>query len=239
MKPLTPQPGLTEQVYRSLLDSICDGTLAPGMHLVQEQLAAELRVSRQPVQQALAILKSEDLVLELGRRGLFVAPLDVDGMQQRYEVRAALDGLAARRAATLARRDQRLAATFEREGAGHIAAGQAAIASGSVTDLVERDVAFHGFIYDCSGNPLLAPAAAPHWRHLRRIMSGVVLYAEPPTSIWRQHAEILAAIVAGDAREAERLAVDHVETACARLEAALSRSRIAEAHQPSPSRRQA
>jgi DNA-binding GntR family transcriptional regulator len=50
MKVLPPQQGRSEQVYQTLLDAICDGSLAPGEHLVQEQIAAKLGVSRQPVQ---------------------------------------------------------------------------------------------------------------------------------------------------------------------------------------------
>ncbi len=53
---LQTAPSLTEQVYDAIVDEISDGRLAPGMHLVQEQLARRLGVSRQPVQQAMARL---------------------------------------------------------------------------------------------------------------------------------------------------------------------------------------
>ena len=109
MRPLKPQPSLTDQVYQRLVDEMCEGRLGPGEHLVQEQLAAQLGVSRQPVQQALALLRSEGLVLELGKRGLFVSPLEPEAVQHRYEIRASLDGLAARLAALRVRADRSLA----------------------------------------------------------------------------------------------------------------------------------
>lgn len=221
MQPLAPQPGLTQQVYQTLLDAICDGSLAPGAHLVQEQLAAQLGVSRQPIQQALAILKSEGLLLELGRRGLFVAPVDPAVMRHHYEIRAALDGLAARRAATRTATDKALRALVEREGAAAIAAGWAAVKGGVIAEMVRCDVAFHSLIYVHSGNPLLTASAQPHWRQLRRIMGEVLRHAAPPTEIWRQHDEILSVIVSGDAARAEALAVAHVANAQERLEAAL------------------
>lgn len=234
MKPLAIQPGLGDQVYRTLLDGICDGSIAPGAHLVQEQIAAYLGVSRQPVQQALAVLKNEGLVIELGRRGLFVAPLDVDGMRHHYEIRAALDGLAARRAAQHAAADGTVAAAIKRDGGALIAAGNAAVAKGSVAEMVGCDVDFHAFVYTVSGNPLLSATAEPHWRHLRRVMGDVLRHAEPPHAIWRQHADILAAIVKGDPARAEKLAVAHVTVARQRLEAALVRMAREDAETESP-----
>ena len=59
-------PALGEQVYQAIVDEICDGTLEAGAHLVQEQLAARFGVSRQPVQQAMALLKADGLVEEAG-----------------------------------------------------------------------------------------------------------------------------------------------------------------------------
>jgi DNA-binding transcriptional regulator YhcF (GntR family) len=92
---LTPQPSLVEQAYEAILEEIADGTLAPHTHLVQEDLAARYDVSRQPIQQALLLLENDGIVLDAGRRGLIVAPLDLRMMRDRYQVRATLDALAA------------------------------------------------------------------------------------------------------------------------------------------------
>jgi DNA-binding GntR family transcriptional regulator len=207
---LPPQQGRSEQVYQTLLDAICDGSLAPSAHLVQEQIAAKLGVSRQPVQQALAILKTEGLLLELGKRGLFVAPFDLTSMRHHYEIRAALDGLAARKAAERAANND-IRAEIERDGHAHIAAGRAAMAG-----------AFHSYLYEASGNPRLASSAEPHWRQLRRVMGEVLRRAETPDEIWRQHAEILSAVLSGDAALAEQRAANHVVSARQRLEGALA-----------------
>src|SRR5512144_621236 len=92
-------PDLVERVYRALLDAISDGSLAPGTRVTQEDLAERLAVSRQPVLQALRLLKKDGLVLDAPGRGLLVAPLDAAWIAHVYEVRGALDALAARRAA--------------------------------------------------------------------------------------------------------------------------------------------
>jgi DNA-binding GntR family transcriptional regulator len=224
MQLLPPQQGRSEQVYQTLLDAICEGSLEPGAHLVQEQIAARLGVSRQPVQQALAILKTEGLLIELGKRGLFVAPLELETVRHHYEIRAALDGLAARRAAERAASDNAVWAEIDREGSAILEAGQAAVTDGQVAELVSRDIAFHAFLYKSSGNPLLMPSAEPHWRQLRRVMGEVLRRAQEPAEVWRQHEEILNAMLGGDASLADALAVSHVASARRRLESALTLS---------------
>jgi DNA-binding GntR family transcriptional regulator len=218
MRPLKPQPSLTEQVYQRLLDEMSEGRLGPGEHLVQEQLAAQLGVSRQPVQQALALLKSEGLVLELGKRGLFVSPLEPDSVKHRYEIRASLDGLAARKAALRVRAKEIAGRRVAEDGEALLAAGETAIGKAAIAAMVQCDIRFHEWIYEVSGNPHIAQTAMPHWRHMRRVMGEVLRHAEPPKAIWRQHRAIVEAIATGDAKRAEALAVAHVWTAAERLE---------------------
>ncbi len=73
-------PDLVDQVYRALLDAISSGSLAPGERITQEDLARRLAVSRQPVLQALRLLKKDGFVLDAPGRGLLVAPLDAEWM---------------------------------------------------------------------------------------------------------------------------------------------------------------
>lgn len=228
MKPLSPPSGLTERVYGAILDDILDGALPAGEHLVQEQLATELQVSRQPIQQAIALLKSDGLVEEIGTRGVRVAPLDPDRMQHHYDLRAVLDGYGARRAAERVRSGALATAGFARAADRILSAGTSAIARGSVRDQIRQDEALHKLIYHASGNPALQETAEPHWRFLLRAMADVLRHAEPPRAIWDQHGEIVAAIVAGDADLAAKLAEAHASVAADLLSAAL-KAREAEA----------
>ena len=59
MKLLSPAPNLVEQVRDALLDEIASGQLQPGERIIQEQIAQALGVSRQPVQQALMLLRNQ------------------------------------------------------------------------------------------------------------------------------------------------------------------------------------
>lgn len=221
MKVLRPQPSLAEQVYDAISDEICEGALPAGAHLKQEQLAERLGVSRQPVQQAMALLKADGLVEEKGRRGLSVTRLNRDLMRHHYGVRAALDGMAARLTASRALADAGVARTYRRRADAILQQGKSAVASHDVAGQVRHDVAFHTLAYEMSGNPLLAGTAEPHWRFLRRAMGEVLRREALPGKIWRQHSEIADAIAAGEPERAEALMVEHDLTAADTLYAAL------------------
>ena len=195
---LQSAPDLVDRVYRSLLDAISDGSLAPGARLTQEEIAEQLAVSRQPVLQALRLLKKDGLVQDAPGRGVLVAPLDAEWIARVYEVRGALDGLAARLAACRrATIDPRL-----------IEQGRRAARGRNIKAMIDADIAFHRAVYDASGNPLIGESAAAHWVHLRRVMGAVLQSSPQRESIWDEHAAIAEAIAAGDARQASRL-IDH------------------------------
>jgi len=194
-------PDLTEQVYERLLNAICDGELPPGSRITQEDCAASFNVSRQPVLQALRLLKREGLVEDAGRRGVRVTPLDPAYVAQVYQVRTALDALAARLAA---QRQARLdPALIER--------GRAAARSGRTAAMIEADEAFHRAIYEASGNPLILESARRHWPHIRRAMGAVLLAPDNRDPVWDEHEAILRAINEGGAAQAEALSLKHGE----------------------------
>ena len=93
MKELAVQPKLVEQVQDAILAEISEGKLAAGERVIQEQIAQVLGVSRQPVQQALLLLRDKGVLRDAPGRGLIVAPLDLDYVQNMYEVCAVLEGL--------------------------------------------------------------------------------------------------------------------------------------------------
>jgi DNA-binding GntR family transcriptional regulator len=200
-------PDLVDQVYRSLLDAISEGTLAPGSRVTQEEIAEQLSVSRQPVLQALRLLKKDGFVLDAPGRGVLVAPLDGVWLGQVYQIRCALDALAARLAAQ-ARvvMDPAL-----------IRQGRLATRSRDVKAMMAADAQFHKAIYAASGNPLIAQSAQLHWQHIRRAMGAVLQLSSMRESIWDEHETIALAIQNGDAARAESLSRQHGEDASRNL----------------------
>ena len=196
-------PDLVERVYASLLDAISDGSMAPGVRVMQEDIAEQLAVSRQPVLQALRLLKKDGFVLDAPGRGVLVAPLDVNWLVHIYQVRSALDGLAARLAA---RAHYQIDAQL-------ISRGRTAARGANIKTMMAADAAFHAAIYAASGNPLIAQSAQLHWQHIRRAMGAVLQVSTMRESIWDEHAAIAQAISEGDENLAETLIREHGEDA--------------------------
>ena len=164
-------------------------------------------MSRQPVLQALRLLKKDGLVLDAPGRGLLVAPLDPDWIAKVYQVRGALDALAARLAA--ARQTRIDGALLER--------GRRAARGRDVQAMLDADLAFHSAIYTASGNPLIEQSAHLHWRHLRRVMGAVLQSARQRASVWDEHTAIAEAIGSGDAERAAQLMERHAAQASLKL----------------------
>ena len=204
---LTPGPTLIEQAYDAILAAIGDGRLAPGSRLNQDDLANRMGISRQPVGQSLSILKAQGFVRDTGRRGLIVAPLEREFFRAIYELREALDALAASLAA------QRCTPREASEGRALIAEGRDAIRSGRMELLIEADVRFHLWICRVAGNPLLADTLRLYWHHLRRAMGDVLRDAGRHPGIWDEHEAVLEAIVALNPAEAGHRAMIHARAA--------------------------
>lgn len=204
MKAISPTPNLVEQVRDALLSEIASGQLKPGERIIQEQIAQALGVSRQPVQQALMLLRNQGVLREAGGRGLIVTPLDPNHVHHVYQIRAAIEGLACRLAA------ENQADQARKQGSALIEAGRKAVASGQVPKMIAADIRFHEFLYGLAGNPLIAPAMDMHLTYTQRAMGEVLVQDQSPRDIWDQHAAILEAIARGDADHAEQLAREHL-----------------------------
>src|SRR6516164_920130 len=205
MIPLEPAPNLTDQVYARILEAITDRTLLPGQRVTQNELAERLGGSRQPVSHALHLLHRQGLLAERGRRGFEVTQLDPERIRQLYEVRSAIDALAARLAAGRARTDA--AGRAQLDAALH--AGRATDRTTPLAQLITLDVDFHTAIYRLAGNPAIEEMIAPQWPHMRRSMATVLAELDYRERAWTEHAEIAAHILSGNATAAEASAMAH------------------------------
>ncbi|MGC5779546.1 GntR family transcriptional regulator [Methylobacterium sp. NFXW15] len=221
-------PSLVDQVYERILDEICDGTLQPNSRLIQDDLAEVYDVSRQPVQQAIMLLRERGFVTDAPKRGVVVAPLDVDLMRSIYQVREVLEGLACRLAA-----ERATGSAVQERGRELIARGRAAIAHDTIANQIAADIAFHEYVSELSENSVIGEMSRPQLHHMRRTMGEVLRLEESVTlGLWDEHEEILGAIVAQDAARAEALGRAHVvrarEKFVARLEELGAIARAAE-----------
>jgi DNA-binding GntR family transcriptional regulator len=228
MRMIVPEPDLTERVRDAILGGIVDGTFKTGDRLGQIEIATQLGVSRQPVSHALKVLHDQGVLVQLGRKGLTVAPMDADHLVYLYQVRGTMDALAARLAAEQISQGRIRSAEFaplrdliER----HLNS----TTKPAFADRVDADVTFHVSLYRLSGNPLIEEVTRPHWIHFRRSIQTVLEDRGMYPPVWEQHRDILEAILAGDGGLAASLALEHTqisaEKTASRLRAGMAKAK--------------
>jgi DNA-binding GntR family transcriptional regulator len=198
---------LREAVLEALRDAIISGRFEQGERLVEEDIAARLEVSRNPIRAALQMLSVEGLVELEPRRGARVARLGQDRARELFELRAPLEGLVAKLAAQRRNGDD-VAALHEL-----VDRGNHAGAAGRLELLPSLNTEFHGALAVAAGNSLLASTLHRLSDQIRWAYASHV--ARRWERSWQEHAAITAAVAAGDPVRAEREGVHHIANAAA------------------------
>jgi DNA-binding GntR family transcriptional regulator len=203
IRPVERPVPLRQSVYEALAELIVAGALRPGQHLVESELARQLGVSRQPVREALHRLEAEGWIDLRPSQGAFVHVPTGREVDQLLDVRELLEGATARLAARAATPEAvaLLRATW-REGA-------AAVESGDVNRTVAANNDFHAAVAKIAGNAVLAKLSEIVARRVRWYYRKVAPARGHES--WAEHAEIVAAIEAGDEDRAAELARTHTE----------------------------
>ena len=207
---------LTSALERRIERLIASGEAKPGSRLNENQLSARFGTSRGPLREALRSLEAKGFVESIRNRGVFVKKISIQEMNEIYDVRAVLFGLAGRLAA-------------ERMTPEHLEALQQLIAE--MDDAMSRrdvdayyplNLAFHRRILTAASNGLLMESyeRLVARMHLFRV-KGLVLGGGLAVSN-KEHAEIVAALEAGDPEAAEAAHRRHVEQGRRRVTAAAS-----------------
>lgn len=206
MESLKPKRTLVEETYDILVDAICSGEFAPGARLNQDEIAAELNISRQPVNSAISILKANGLVEDTGRRSVIVTRFDRDLFRSIYEYRTVIEPFAVRLAGAHVTDADRSAADKV------LKAGERALKRGKLGDLIRADMMFHEWIYAASRNLVIETSMRTNWHHIRRSMAEVLREKEAIEPVWDQHVEIIEALFEGRVDDAARVMEAHIGT---------------------------
>jgi len=206
-QPLAPlmqdTPSLADRAYERLRDAVVDGTLSSGTKLSERSLAAALEISAQPIREALRRLESEGMVETRPRSGTFVAHLDVARLYEMGYIRAVLEsasaGLAARKAGPADK-----AALQARLKAIRVATRQ-----GDAAALAAANDAFHVTLHTIAGNAFLIRSLQALRAYFRIGSMRVLASPDQTRQALAEHAEIVAAVAAGDAERAESLMRSH------------------------------
>jgi DNA-binding GntR family transcriptional regulator len=199
---LTAPPTVALQVAERLRAEIVAGERPAGSRLRQVEIARRYGVSTTPVREALAALQQEGLVRWHPQRGAVVFLPDVDDLREHYEIRAALEALAA----------AKVAERFQPEWAEPLDACLAEMRGGPpAARYIALNQRFHTALYAHSGCPRLVEMiaglrdASSSYLHIYRAAEDF-----PVARLDAEHNEILAACLARDPERAARAVREHL-----------------------------
>jgi len=212
--PISRRPSLTEDTYDAIMGLLMAQQIRPGERINIDALSRTLHVSVTPIRESLARLESEALVSKKPLAGYTATPLLTrEQVSAMYDVRLALEPIAARQAALQAR-DEQLATI-----AADVGSKRDTIVAGSDQHLVTalEDARFHGAVAAAAGNDFLRDAIVrlhPHL-HLYRLYTNAQIVQK---ATLREHDAISMALRRRDPDAAERAMRIHLEASLLRLD---------------------
>jgi DNA-binding GntR family transcriptional regulator len=173
-------------IHQNIKEKILNGVYQPGQALGEVPLAAEYGINRSLLRQVFQKLESETLVVRIPNRGTFVKSITGKDLQNIFQIREALEGMAARLAARNGR-DEELDA---------VAAAFAKCKEDATNNLPEKLVVgeqFHQFVLKSCGNSMICDTMAPLKLHITRTWNTGLNIPDRVNKAFKEHVEILAA----------------------------------------------
>lgn len=198
---------LRDIVFETIREAIVEGTLKAGERLMEVQLAEEMGVSRTPVREAIRKLELEGLVIMLPRKGAYVAGISTKEIAEVFEVRAALESLAAGLAA------ERITEEELEELNQFMVQVTVNAEKGDLQKVVQRDTEFHDLIYQASRNNRLVQIINKLREQIQRFRSTSLSYPGRIKETLEEHKKLMGAINERDIIQSRALAQEHIENA--------------------------
>jgi DNA-binding GntR family transcriptional regulator len=198
---------LRELVLDAIRSAIKSGILQPRERLMEIQMAEELGVSRTPIREALRKLELEGFIVMVPRKGAYVADLSFKDIADVFEIRAALEGLAAGLAAERITEEELEA--MERL----LVEKREAITNNDISKLVEVDTRFHELLYQASRNERLSSIISNLREQIQRFRLTSLSFPGRMKDSLSEHKKIVEAIQSRDSQIARFVAQEHIENA--------------------------
>ncbi|KIU15259.1 GntR family transcriptional regulator [Mycolicibacterium llatzerense] len=194
-----------DRAYLVIRDKLIMLDIRPNEAIVESELAAELKLGRTPVREALKRLEVDRLVVSFPRRGTFATGVDVADLRHISQIRVNLEPVAARSAAENASAEVRA-------GLLELADRTEALDVENIhrDELMRWDLRAHRAIYRATGNPHLEDVLVRYDNLATRIFC---LFLDRLPTVARhvgEHAELLRTIAGGDGDAAAQIALEHV-----------------------------
>jgi DNA-binding GntR family transcriptional regulator len=196
---------IRRKIYDYLREQVLNGEIPPHQHLIEAKIAKEIGTSRTPVREALHSLELEGLIESIPRVGYVVKPIKEAEVEEICEIRAAIEGVAARWA--MEKAHQRLIEELRK----NISLSEEEAAQGDPKPFVELDAQFHEIIARLSGSKRLQELAQTLRRHMLRYRIQSIYLSDNVLRAIEGHKGILGAMEKGDLEEVNRAIRCHLE----------------------------
>lgn len=206
--PAQPFPSVADSVYDQLWRRIVNREFRPGDRLVEDALAQELGTSRTPVREALLRLGQTGIVQVSGRKGFSVPIITATDVCELYDLRAAIETYAIRRATPL---------MTDEEIELHRGFQQAALRQSQVRDpataeaFFRADLSLHSVLHTLGGNRRSTRILSEVMGQLSLLSMRASLVPESNRLAIAEHQAILDALAARDPEAAAQAMEAHVE----------------------------
>lgn len=195
---------LREIVFETIREAIISGVLKPGERLMEVQLAEEMGVSRTPVREAIRKLELENFVVMIPRKGAYVADISTKDVVDVFEIRSALESLAAGLAAERITEEEleELKQILVQNGE-----------SQSLEEVIAVDTKFHDVLYKASRNERLVQIISNLREQIQMFRSTTLASPGRIKNTLEEHKKIVAAVAERNILLAQELAQEHIENA--------------------------
>jgi len=196
---------IRRKIYEHLREQLLGGKMQPHQHLIEAKIARDIGTSRTPVREALHSLELEGLIESIPRVGYVVKPISEQEVEEICEIRAAIEGLAARWA--MEKAHEKLVIELEK----NISIAEDKVSKGDVRAFVDMDAKFHEIISKFSGSQRLLELAQTLRRHMLRYRIQSIYSVDNVLRAIDGHKGILRAIEKRNLGEVNKAIQRHME----------------------------
>jgi DNA-binding GntR family transcriptional regulator len=215
LRPLTNQSKLSDEAAMYLREAIVNGTLPPGTHLVEQEIAKQLGISRIPVREAIQKLAEEGLVLKEPRKGAYVQPYSDVELEEIYSLRVVLERFVIER--VIANWSEQAANQLQKIADSMLKAANA----GNKRRVSELDKVFHETLWELAEHNLLLEVVSGLRARITRFLreANIALTPDALTTHAEGHQKLVDILQSGNVETAKTKITLHILGAKNRIKA--------------------
>jgi DNA-binding GntR family transcriptional regulator len=200
-----PRATYQQQAYEYVKSQITNRGFKPGEYVTDAQIAKQLNISRTPVREAFHRLENESLLVYEARHGWKVHTLTLKDINEIFDIKEVVEGMAARKAAGC--QDEKLRIALQNAFQTMCAASEA----GDVDTWIQADLGFHDVIFAMADNERARRLIYNLNDQWNRVYIGFTTIRSRVSRSINEHRAVMEGILAGNGEEAERQTCAHFQ----------------------------